>query len=40
VLIKSEGAGELTRVGRFFMERFEVSGENRVTFDREPVSLL
>jgi primosomal protein N' (replication factor Y) len=40
VLIKSEGAGELTRVGRFFMERFDVTGENRVTFDREPVSLL
>jgi primosomal protein N' (replication factor Y) len=40
VLIKSESAGELTRVGRFFMERFEVAGENRVTFDREPVSLL
>jgi primosomal protein N' (replication factor Y) len=40
VLIKSETAGDLTRVGRFFMERFEVGGENRVTFDREPVSLL
>jgi primosomal protein N' (replication factor Y) (superfamily II helicase) len=40
VLIKSESAGDLTRVGRFFMERYEVSGENRVTFDREPVSLL
>ena len=40
VLVKSETAGDLTRVGRFFMERFEVSGENRVTFDREPVSLL
>jgi primosomal protein N' (replication factor Y) len=40
VLIKSDGAGELTRVGRFFMERFKVTGENRVTFDREPVSLL
>ena len=40
VLIKSETAGDLTRVGRFFMERFDVSGENRVTFDREPVSLL
>jgi primosomal protein N' (replication factor Y) len=40
VLIKSEAAGELTRVGRFFMERFDVPGENRVTFDREPVSLL
>jgi primosomal protein N' (replication factor Y) len=40
VLIKAESAGALTRVGHFFMERFEVSGENRVTFDREPVSLL
>jgi primosomal protein N' (replication factor Y) len=40
VLVKSEGAGELGRLGRFFMERFEVTGENRVTFDREPVSLL
>jgi primosomal protein N' (replication factor Y) (superfamily II helicase) len=40
VLIKAETASDLTRVGRFFMERFEVSGENRVTFDREPVSLL
>jgi primosomal protein N' (replication factor Y) len=40
VLIKSESAGDLTRVGRFFMERYEVAGENRVTFDREPVSLL
>jgi primosomal protein N' (replication factor Y) len=40
VLFKAEGAGELGRLGRFFMERFEVTGENRVTFDREPVSLL
>jgi primosomal protein N' (replication factor Y) len=40
VLIKAEQAAELTRVGRFFMERFDVSGENRVTFDREPVTLL
>ena len=40
VLLKAETPGELTRVGRFFMEKFEVSGENRVTFDREPVSLL
>jgi primosomal protein N' (replication factor Y) len=40
VLVKSENAGDLTRVGRFFMERFDVPGENRVTFDREPVSLL
>jgi primosomal protein N' (replication factor Y) len=42
VLVKSESAGELTRVGRFFIERFEVSGEGelRVTFDRDPVALL
>jgi primosomal protein N' (replication factor Y) len=40
VLIKAEQAAELTRVGRFFMERFDVAGENRVTFDREPVTLL
>jgi primosomal protein N' (replication factor Y) len=40
VMLKAVVAGDLTRVGRFFMERFEVSGENRVTFDREPVSLL
>jgi primosomal protein N' (replication factor Y) (superfamily II helicase) len=40
VLIKAEAAAELTRLGRFFMERFEVPGDNRVTFDREPVSLL
>ncbi|HET9425730.1 MAG TPA: primosomal protein N' [Gemmatimonadaceae bacterium] len=40
VLIKSETPAELTRVGRFFVERFDAPGENRVTFDREPVSLL
>jgi primosomal protein N' (replication factor Y) len=40
VLIKSERAGELTRLGRYFMERFEVEGEMRITFDREPVALL
>jgi primosomal protein N' (replication factor Y) (superfamily II helicase) len=42
VLVKSESVGELTRVGRFFMERFEVAGEGelRVTFDRDPVALL
>ena len=42
VLVKSERVGELTRVGRFLMERFEVAGEGelRVTFDRDPVALL
>jgi primosomal protein N' (replication factor Y) (superfamily II helicase) len=40
VLVKAEAAAELTRLGRFFMEHFEVSGDKRVTFDREPVSLL
>lgn len=42
VLVKSESVGELTRVGRFFMERFEVPGDSelRITFDRDPVALL
>jgi primosomal protein N' (replication factor Y) len=42
VLIKSEKPGELTRLGRFFMERFEPEGggDLRITFDREPVALL
>ena len=40
VLIKAEASGGLTRLGRYFMEHFEVEGEMRTTFDREPVSLL
>ena len=42
VLVKSENVGELTRLGRFFMEKFEVTGQGslRVTFDRDPVALL
>ena len=42
VLLKSEHPNELTRVGRYFMERFEVPALDglRVTFDRDPVSLL
>ena len=42
LLVKSEKAGDLTRLGRYFMERFEppVSGDLRITFDREPVALL
>jgi primosomal protein N' (replication factor Y) len=42
VLLKSEHPNELTRVGRYFMERFTVPARDglRVTFDRDPVSLL
>lgn len=42
VLLKSEHPHELTRVGRYFMERFEVPSKDglRVTLDRDPVSLL
>ena len=42
VLLKSEHPNELTRVGRYFMERFDVPARDglRVTFDRDPVSLL
>jgi primosomal protein N' (replication factor Y) len=40
VLIKSAHAGDLTRVSRYFMERFPVPGNLRVTLDRDPVALL
>ncbi len=42
VLLKSENPSELTRVGRYFMERFEVpsTGQLRITLDRDPVTLL
>jgi primosomal protein N' (replication factor Y) len=40
VLLKSANAGELTRVGRYFMERFKVPPALRVTLDRDPVALL
>jgi len=40
VLLKSQNAGELTRVGRYFMERFHVPAALRVTLDRDPVALL
>ena len=42
VLLKTAHPAELTRVGRYFLERFDVpkSGEMRVTLDRDPVSLL
>ena len=42
VLLKTTHPGELTRVGRYFMERFEVptTAQLRVTLDRDPVALL
>jgi primosomal protein N' (replication factor Y) len=42
LLIKSEQQGALTRLGRYFMEHFDVPGsaELRVSFDRDPVALL
>ncbi len=42
VLIKAEHPADLTRLGRYFLERFPVSkeAELRVTLDRDPVALL
>ena len=40
VLLKSRNSGELTRVSRYFMERFKVPAALRVTLDRDPVALL
>jgi len=40
ILLKSQNAGELTRIGRYFMERFKVPAALRVTLDRDPVALL
>src|SRR5688500_7537288 len=42
VLLKSEHPHDLTRLGRYFLERFDVpkTGDMRVAFDRDPVSLL
>jgi primosomal protein N' (replication factor Y) len=40
VLLKSSNAGELTRVSRYFMERYLVPANLRVTLDRDPVALL
>jgi primosomal protein N' (replication factor Y) len=42
VLLKAEHPGELTRVGRYFLERFDVPATTglRVAFDRDPVALL
>jgi primosomal protein N' (replication factor Y) len=42
LLLKANNAGELTRMARYFAERFQVpkSGDLRVTIDRDPVALL
>ncbi len=40
VLLKSANATELTRVSRYFMEKFPVPAALRVTLDRDPVALL
>jgi primosomal protein N' (replication factor Y) (superfamily II helicase) len=45
VLLKTEHSGALTRVARYFLERFEVpkaprQHDLRVTVDRDPVALL
>jgi primosomal protein N' (replication factor Y) len=42
VLIKAEHPAELTRLGRYFLERFAMpkGADLRVTFDRDPVALL
>jgi primosomal protein N' (replication factor Y) len=41
-LLKSDRAADLTKVGRYFMERFKVPkrADLRVTLDRDPVALL
>ncbi|HEX6534401.1 MAG TPA: primosomal protein N' [Gemmatimonadaceae bacterium] len=42
LLLKSEHPGPLTRVARYFLERFPIPGtaELRVALDRDPVALL
>jgi primosomal protein N' (replication factor Y) (superfamily II helicase) len=42
LLVKSDHAGSLTRVMRYFLDRFDVPAANdmRVVIDRDPVSLL
>jgi primosomal protein N' (replication factor Y) len=40
VLLKSHNSGEMTRLCRYFMERFPVPPALRVTLDRDPVALL
>jgi primosomal protein N' (replication factor Y) len=42
LLVKAEHPAELTRLGRYFLERFDVPKEAglRITLDRDPVALL
>jgi primosomal protein N' (replication factor Y) len=42
LLLKTDNPGALTRVGRYFMEKFDVPSvaQLRVTLDRDPVALL
>jgi primosomal protein N' (replication factor Y) len=42
LVMKSDAPAELTRIGRYFMEKFEppAIAQLRITFDRDPVSLL
>jgi primosomal protein N' (replication factor Y) len=42
LLLKAGHAGELTRIGRYFAERFPVPkvADLRITIDRDPVALL
>jgi primosomal protein N' (replication factor Y) len=42
LLVKAENPAALTRLGRYFLERFPVpkSFGLRVTLDRDPVALL
>jgi hypothetical protein len=40
--VKTEHPADLTRLGRYFLERFDVPKEAglRITLDRDPVALL
>jgi primosomal protein N' (replication factor Y) len=42
LLVKAEHPADLTRLGRYFLERFRLPKEAdlRVAFDRDPVALL
>jgi primosomal protein N' (replication factor Y) len=42
LLVKTEHPADLTRISRYFLERFDVSKEAalRITLDRDPVALL
>jgi len=40
VLLKSDQPSELTRVPRYFMEKFDAPAGLRITLDRDPVALL